>query len=166
MSEQESARIGRRGFVATVGAASCALAAGGVERPAAPATPGPVPEPAPAELAVGLQLPHGWTLEGIHPLHLGAVPVSLRGPHGEHVQVDILRRDDGGPAPVARTRHYALHVANRGDGRRPTVETQGLAVMALADVLRDREGAAPSVPELLSLRERRARHPVGIYSVG
>lgn len=108
-----------------------------------------------------------WTVEAIHPVHLGAVPVVLRTADGARFQVDVLRRDPdpGARLGVANTASLSVFVANRGDGSTATDEEQGLGAMALGDALAGREAAGAPIPALLTHRERRARHPVGEYSV-
>jgi hypothetical protein len=61
--------------------------------------------------------------------------------------IELFRReaDAEGRAPVATTRHYSLFLRNGGKGALPTVENQGLAVMAVADAVRKNETDAPSL---------------------
>lgn len=98
---------------------------------------------------------------------MGAIPVVLRTDAGLRFQVDVLRRDrrGGGRLGVANTETFSPYLANRGDGRTATDEDQGLGAMALAEVLARREAACAPAPALLTMDERRARHPVGGYSV-
>jgi hypothetical protein len=101
----------------------------------------------------------------LYPVHLGAIAVVLEH-QGSSFQVDVLKRDDAGPTPVGATPSLALFIANRGHGERRTDEARGLAVMALADALAERETHAKAPAGLLSLRERDAKHPGGAFSVG
>lgn len=175
------AEFGRRQFVATLGVAAglAATATAGAGR--ALACPGrarqdgeadgaaPATDPAVARLfgdiRPGARLDR-WSIEAVHPVRMGAIPVVLRTARGDRFQVDVLRRDvAGGPQGVANTPSLSLFVANRGDGSTATDEEQGLGAMALAAALAERESAGAQVPELLTLRERRARHPLGGYSV-
>jgi hypothetical protein len=98
-------------------------------------------------------------------LRCGTIPVVLRDPAGRRFQVDVARRELGGPAGIAGTRRLSLYLANGGSGRTPTEEAHGLAVMALAYRLRRLERAGTRWPDLLSIRERTARHPGGAYQI-
>jgi hypothetical protein len=106
-----------------------------------------------------------WTLEAVHPVTLGAVPVVMATQDGRRFQVDVLARDPQGPASVASTAHLSLFVQNQGDGSTRTDEEQGLGAMVLADALRQRENAGAPIPELLTLDERHRRHPDGSFGV-
>jgi hypothetical protein len=75
-----------------------------------------------------------------------------------------MRRDPRGPSGVAETRHFALFIANRGDGATPTDEAQAHAARALAGWIAAREGAESPL-ELLSFRERHRAHPEGVFSL-
>jgi hypothetical protein len=67
--------------------------------------------------------------------------VQLSGVDGEKFHIDICARDEGpgAPVPPARTDLCDLFVANEGAGSDPTKEDQGLAAMALAEVIRSHE---------------------------
>jgi hypothetical protein len=103
----------------------------------------------------------GATVVAIHRPHLGAIPIVMRAGSGALFQVDVLARDPAGPAGIADTETLSLFLANQGDGATATDETQGLCVMALAGRLAEVERA----PELLTLRERTAKHPEGSFGV-
>ncbi len=107
-----------------------------------------------------------WTVVSVHGIHLGAIPVVLADAHGRPFQVDVLRRDlapDARPA-LSNTPHLSLFLSNRGDGCTVTDEAQGLATLALGTALAERERVGATVPSgLLTLRERRDRHPLGDY---
>ena len=106
-----------------------------------------------------------WTVVRVYGVHLGAIPVILQPDDGEAFQVDVLRRDADGPAGVGNTPSLSLYLANRGDGSSPTTEEHGLGAMTLAHALAERERAGADVPSLMTLRERLASYPDGIYSV-
>jgi len=106
-----------------------------------------------------------WTVKRVYGVHLGAIPVVLQPDAGEAFQVDLLRRDADGPAGVGNTPSLSLYVANRGDGAAPTTEENGLGAMTLANALAERERAGAQVPSLMTMRERLASYPDGIYSV-
>ena len=91
-------------------------------------------------------------------LHLGAVAVRMRAPDGAMYQIDILAR--GGEPGVRDTRRYSLFLANRGNGRTSTDESQGLALIALADWL---DASDPKLPPLMTFEERHAAHPGGLF---
>lgn len=95
-----------------------------------------------APLAAGSQI-LDWKVVAIEPLEMGAVRVQLAGESGVAFAVEVLARD-GSPLaakPPARTEKFALHVSNGGDGRVPTIEDQGLAAMALAQIVARNEAA-------------------------
>jgi hypothetical protein len=117
-------------------------------------------------IAAGTSLGRG-TLVAVLPVHHGAVPVLLRTPAGEQVQVDVLRRDPAGPTGVAETARLSLFIANTGDGNTPTAEAQAHAARALAGWLAARDGAPAQrlATELLSFRERQRAHPEGVFSL-
>lgn len=135
------------------------------EAPSASATPAPDgSDHALRELlSEGLRFGR-WRVLAVHPVKYGAVPVILGTRTGERFQVDILRRDrrTGSKQGVARTRHFALHLANVGRGVTPTREEHGLGLVWLAALLRTRERHV-EVPALLTLRDRLARHPTGRF---
>ena len=96
--------------------------------------------------------------------HAGAVPVVMRTLEGERFQIDVMRRDPRGPTGVAETAHFALFIANRGDGSTRTDEAQAHAARALAGWIAVREGSESPL-ELLSFRERHRAHPEGVFSL-
>jgi hypothetical protein len=162
------AGIGRRGFVAGIGlGAGAGILAAGPRRAFAIVIDPPPAMPLRRSLCGlgGGAVIERWTVEAVHPERMGAVPVLLCDGDGDRFQVDVLRRDDDGPRPIAATGSMALFLANRGDGERATREEQGLAVMALARALAEREARGARPPALLTFRERRDIHPLGIYSV-
>lgn len=122
------------------------------------------------ELRAGTRLGKHGVLDAVLAAHAGALPVVMRTPGGERFQVDVLRRDPRGPTGVAETAHFALFIANRGDGATPTDEAQAHAARALAAWIAAREGevgdvAAATSQELLSFRERHRAHPEGVFSL-
>ncbi len=116
------------------------------------------------ELRAGTRLGKHGILDAVLAAHAGALPVVMRTPDGERFQVDVLRRDPRGPSGVAETTHFALFIANRGDGATPTDEAQAHAARALAAWIAAREGEASPL-ELLSFRERHRAHPEGVFSL-
>ncbi len=96
------------------------------------------------------------TVVAVHPPQFGAVPIVLATDAGTRFQVDVLARDDAGPAGVAQTEQLALFVANHGDGSTATDEAQGLGVMALAQRLATLGVAG--MPRLATMRERERDH--------
>lgn len=151
--------------------ASSTLPARDLGSPAPPVVPSVSAAPAPdgSDHALRELLPEGlrfgrWRVVAVHPVKYGAVPVILATRSGERFQVDILRRDrrHGAKQGVARTRHFALHLANVGRGVTPTREEHGVGILWLAALLRTRENRV-QVPALLTLRDRVARHPSGRF---
>lgn len=171
--------LGRRKFVvaATVAAAGVATASaaasagriGGAPAAGLPleAAPRIAPDPEVAhflgEVRAGARIDR-WSVEAVHPVRMGAVPIVLRTASGARFQVDVLRRDDA-TRGVAQTETLSLFLANRGDGSTATDEEQGLGAMALAEAIARSEARGARMPALLTMRERRAQHPLGGYSV-
>ncbi len=173
--------MGRRSFFTAVGASAGAVviakatgasaqdhapAAGPIAatRPTAPAVAAPHIVPAIlAPLRPGTRLDR-WIVVHVHPVKLGAVPVVLVGEAGAPFQVDVLRRDPG-VSGVGESPSLAVYVANGGAGAQPTHEDHGLAAMALASYLTERERAGAPVPELLTHAQRTSRHRRGVFSV-
>ena len=116
------------------------------------------------ELRAGTRLGKHGILDAVLAAHAGALPVVMRTPGGERFQVDVMRRDPRGPAGVAETNHFALFIANRGDGATRTDEAQAHAARALAGWIAAREGSESPL-ELLSFRERHRAHPEGVFSL-
>lgn len=130
------------------------LGSKGTAKQAAPAgLPGLVP---------GTQIGR-WTVEEVHPLTFGGVPVILSSARTGRFQVDVLKRDPE-IAGVGDTRELSVFVSNLGNGSKSTQEEQGLGAMALARELLKLD-SSPSRPELLTLRERHQRFPSGSFRV-
>ena len=156
-------RVDRRGFLTAAGVGAGIVAAGMVgSRIAKGAPQAPLAQPGPPDAAVaalfGDRVAGGrigdCRIERVYGLHQGAIPVVMTCSAGTRFQVDILRRDGSGPSGVGNTDSLSVYIANHGDGHAPTVESQGLAAMALAAVLAERDALPPG---LLSLSQRRAR---------
>ena len=172
--------LGRRQFVSTVGVAAgvaataTAAPVGALElrdepdAPSAEARTSMDPEVARllGDIRPGARLDR-WTVESIRGVHMGAIAVVLRTADGTRFQVDVLRRDTvpGARLGVASSAGLSVFLSNRGDGRTATDEELGLGAMALRDALAAREEAGAPLPALLTHAERRARHPVGSYSI-
>lgn len=142
----------RRTVVVGLAVAGAAVAAGALTRSE---------EPQPERLQVA-SLEPGTTLPGtevrvvsVHPVTFGALPVVLETHSGSRYQVDVLARDPHGPDGVGNTERYSVYVSNQGDGGAATDEAQGLGAMALARILDER---APSLPPLLTMRDRESQH--------
>ncbi len=100
-----------------------------------------------------------WKVVAIHEVQDGALRVEVAG-EDEHVfVVEILARDPSpmAPQPPAATEDLALYVRNGGDGWAPTVEEQGLAAMALAQLLAS-QGRGAAIAGLLTHGERVVAH--------
>jgi len=102
-----------------------------------------------------------WTVEAIHEVHLGGIPVVLKDAQGNRFQVDVLARDASVRA-VAETQALSFFVVNAGNGSAATAEEQGLAAMALAAVV-ERRGASSRPVGLLGLTDRQARFAGGDF---
>lgn len=96
-----------------------------------------------APLAAGSRV-LSWEVVAIEPLTMGAMRVQLRGESGVAFAVEVLARDASPFAakPPAETERFGLYVSNGGDGRAPTAEEQGLAAMALAQIVARNEPRA------------------------
>ena len=155
----------RRIIGATVAAVLLIAIAGGVYfvvRPPALRAPPTPAAPGGPELRLLAPAPPGTAVRDarvttVYALRDGAVQILLTAADGKTFPVDILRRDDQGPAPVAATKRLALYLVTEAPGA-STPEDRGLAVMALADALRKDE-TAPLPIALLTFRERAARFP-------
>lgn len=110
-----------------------------------------------------------WSIEVVHPVRHGSIAVVLRTPAGERFHVDVLRRDRGDhePAGVAESGHFALFLANRGDGATSTAEEEGQGARLLARALRRREAelvaAGAPLPDLLTHGQRLRAFPDGRF---
>ncbi len=120
--------------------------------------PDHAPPPSFLDTLVGRSF-RGCQVERVSPAHLGGAAIVLASPEGAF-QIDILAR--GETPGVAETAHYALFLANRGDGREPTHERHGLALMDVAGWLREHERRQARLP-VQTLAERLASHPRGNF---
>lgn len=170
--------IGRRAFLTVVGASAGAAVLAKATRSSAQSAPLPgangsaKASPVPwqhdasgvfAHLHPGTRIDR-WVVAKVHAVTLGAVPVALAGEDGVAFQVDVLRRDQRSAA-VGASPSLAVYVVNGGGGTQRTHEDHGLAAMALAAHLAEREQAGASVPKLLTHAQRTARHPRGVFNV-
>ncbi len=116
-----------------------------------------------APLQVGSRLAE-WRVSAIEPLTLGCMKVELAGPN-QRFAVEVLARDTSVLAsnPPGLTEKFAFYVSNGGDGRKPTAEEQGLAAMALAQVVARNE-VHVSAEGFLSHAERIARHQTALLT--
>lgn len=169
MSTNTGKGMGRRSFltVAVGGAALAAPLAGWVVQRAT--GPGATASTESAEvdrffadLRPGTQI-NQWTVESVHPVHLGGVPVVLSSANGHRFQVDVLKRDSS-ISGVADTHEFSVFISNSGNGSTATREEDGLGAMALARELLRMEGTRQA-PELLTIRERHTRFPSGNFRV-
>lgn len=82
-----------------------------------------------------------WTVVALHDLVDGAASVVMAAANGIQFQIDVCAldpREDAFRGP-ARTEHFELFVANEGTGTQDTLEAQGLAAMAVAEIVRENE---------------------------
>jgi hypothetical protein len=100
-----------------------------------------------------------WTVLMIGPRQHGAIEVELKAQNDRAFVLEVLARDHspGAAAAPGQTKYLAVHVRNRGDGSSPTDERQGIAAMALAQVIAANE-RAESAQGLLTLGERLQKH--------
>ncbi len=84
-----------------------------------------------------------WQVEQLVSTAVGTLSVLMVGASGARFQLDVCARDGslGAPQSPGNTEHFQVFVANTGDGATATLEEQGLAAMALADVIRGNEQA-------------------------
>jgi hypothetical protein len=119
---------------------------------AAPLASEPVGERAFADLAPGLRVGR-CTLVEVCPIEAGGVPIVLRSPDGSTFTVDVLRHDPQSPG-VAQAGELSVFLRNGGRGAKRTDEAHGLAAMALAGILAQRQARGQAAPRLLTLRQR------------
>lgn len=150
--------LGRRKVLVALGAAAGASALAGCALRPRPATGLAAALPAGAPLG-------RWEVEQVLAPVAGAIPVRMRAPGGQRFHVDILRRDPQGPRGVAETRTLALYLANRGDGGTPSAELEagGARILGMYLAGLEARGALPEVPGLLTLSQRHAAHPDGVF---
>ncbi len=89
-----------------------------------------------APLASGAKLGR-WQIASVRSLDAGAVSVLITGESGAF-QLDVVGRSASPHSPGV-TEYFEVMVMNHGDGAKPTAEEQGLAAMALAEVIRGNE---------------------------
>ncbi len=124
---------------------------------APPVTQSPAPGTTGADV-IGMLGPLrvGHSIEGfrIHAIYEdddGCVPVLLESAEGVRFRVDVLRRSDDDPSPLATTPTLAFYLCGMRGGS-PTPEACVRAIRALASALS--EAAAKPPPWLLSMRQR------------
>lgn len=120
-------------------------------------------------LAGGGAVAH-WTVESVHGLRHGAIPVVMRDREGRRFALEIFRADpveaDRHGAPPAQAGGLAAYLSNRGHGAHATDEAQGLGARALLAVLAPRVEAGARVPSgLLTHTEHRAAHPAAVGNI-
>ena len=96
-----------------------------------------------------------WTVSAVHPIEDGALHVDVRDAEQREFVLEVLARDTSPLAtrPPAMTEGLAIYVRNGGDGWHPTAEEQGLAAMALAELLAA-SGRGGTIAGLLSHTDR------------
>jgi hypothetical protein len=101
-----------------------------------------------APLAVGSALGR-WIIDEVHPVEAGSMSLVLHDSRGgEPFQLDVCAREatPGAPEGPGVTEHFSVYVSNNGNGNLDTVENQGLAAMAVADVVRGNEAQVDRTP--------------------
>ncbi|MEZ4372562.1 MAG: hypothetical protein R3B07_17180 [Polyangiaceae bacterium] len=114
-----------------------------------------------APLTAGSQL-GTWKVVGVLPLREGAVSVVMAHGNGERFQLDVVAR--GAQRAPGASELFQVMVVNRGDGSTSTRESEGLAAMALADVIRGNENAVDR-SGFLTLEERVKRAREHLHEV-
>jgi len=106
-----------------------------------------------------------WTVVRIGSRQHGAIEVELKASRESPFVLEImaLDRSPGATTPPGRTEHIAVYVRNQGTGANHTEENQGLAAMALAQVIATNE-SAQSADGLLTLAERLEKHADVLYA--
>ncbi len=172
----KSPEVTRRRMLALVGAAAAAVAAPAVAgaEPRQHLEENLVQDGAPVEpedasvlvapLAPGTHL-GVWVVTGVGALRHGALTVALSTGDGAQFYLDVCARDNGlrAHAPPARSERFDVFLSNHGNGAEPTVEGQGLAAMALAEIVRANENRV-RFAGFLTLRERLQRFPDEVVS--
>jgi hypothetical protein len=111
------------------------------------------------EVGIGPGMRFGGSIvRSVGPALLGAIPVRLVDGAGRPFTIDLLRHDPATPG-VARGGTLGVYLCNDGEGALATDEAHGLAAMAIARHLAEREAAGSPVPSLPTLRERAERRP-------
>ena len=150
--------LGRRAFLGTSSAVTAAAFLVGRKRTAhADHSCGRSPE---APFFDGIAV-EGWRVVRAG-FHLGAFAFVVEGEYGRF-QLDVLRRDESGPACPAVSPTLAVY-AHGQTGRR-TEEALQHASLMLAAALTERERTGALVPQLLTMSERLAQHPQGAFHV-
>ena len=108
-----------------------------------------------------------FTVDEIRPLAEGAVTVAVSDADRRAFQLEIMARDASPLAPRApgETSRFAIYVRNGGDGFAPTNEEQGLAAMALAEIVKRNE-AGVSVEGFLTHEGRFSQHRRSLLKKG
>ncbi|MGE3669167.1 MAG: hypothetical protein AB7K71_05880 [Polyangiaceae bacterium] len=114
-----------------------------------------------APLTAGSQL-GSWKVVGVLPLREGAVSVVMAHGNGERFQLDVVAR--GAQRAPGESELFQVMVVNRGDGATSTRESEGLAAMALADVIRGNENTVDR-SGFLTLEERAKRAREHLHEV-
>jgi hypothetical protein len=95
-------------------------------------------------LAAGSEIGAGWSIGSMSPIIEGAIQLTLTHATGRSMKVRICKRGES-PVGIAQTETLDLIAMNGGDGHLPTEESFGLAVLAVADVLRRNEAVSSRV---------------------
>jgi hypothetical protein len=109
-----------------------------------------------------LELAGGFRVVRAYGLHYGALPFVLEGEE-TRFQLDVLRRDAGGPSGVFESEHFSIFVHGRGAGMTSPACIRG--ARALGAALERRVAAGAELPAIASFAERRSQHPDAIYDV-
>jgi hypothetical protein len=166
--------LDRRGFLGGVAVAAAAAAAGGAARllgapaiqsaragqPTLAQSPLPASAPEP-ELLIAADVRRGatfgrCTVQSVAATEDGAVAVYMRDTGGRIFEIELLAHDEHTPG-VAQAGSLGVYLRNQGTGDKATNEEHGLAAMAFAGHLRQRQAAGAQMPPLPTLARRSGR---------
>ncbi len=101
-----------------------------------------------------------WRIDRIGEcVQAGALVVAMsRGTHQFYLDICLRDRGSGAPLPPARTDRFDIFVANEGNGQTPTDERDGLAALAIAEIVRTNEERV-RLPGMMTLRDRLRAFP-------
>lgn len=100
-----------------------------------------------------------WYIIDAYPPVAGGVTLTVaRGPRGEPLRVDVVRRD-GEPRAPAYTRFLELYTMDAGGGTKHMDPELVRALQALADRLQDNEAQWMLADSLMSHQDRLERYP-------
>ncbi len=94
----------------------------------------------------------------VRPVEQGALPFELEDAAGVRFVVEVHEHDEGVQG-LRRAGAYDVFLRNGGSGNTPTNEAHGLAAMALAALLMQRQSNGGPIPPLATIVERWSSDP-------